>query len=133
MSNLHNKRQYQKTIAKLLIVTLFTLLLLPVQIHIHHDMASGSHDDHAIDYHMIFDEFEDADHFFQSYTHDLETTTDFIVKQTANNQFKVSVILILFMLVSLHTFSYYQRRFHLKHICYQKYYSLSPPLRAPPL
>lgn len=133
MSHLHNKYRYQKSIAWLFIVTILTLLLLPIQIHIHHDMESGSHDDHSIDYHMMMDEIEDTEHFSHSDTHVLETTTDFIGKQKADNLFKVAVFTILFMLVSLQTFSCYQRRYHLIHIRYQKYYCLSPPLRAPPL
>ncbi len=133
MSYMHNKNQGQKSIAKLLIVTIFVLLLLPMQIHLHHDMQSGSHDAHFIDYHMMMYEIEDTEYLSHSDAHVLENTTDFIVKQTADNQFKVAVFMILFMLVSLQTFSYYQRRFHLNHFRYQKYYRLSPPLRAPPL
>jgi len=133
MSYLHNKSRFQKSIARLLIATIFTLLLLPVQIHIHHDFESGSHDGHAIDYHMMMDDIEDADYFSHGDTHVIETTTDFMVKQTADNLFKITVFVILFLLVPLQTFSYYLRYFHSLHLRYQKYYSLSPPLRAPPL
>jgi hypothetical protein len=133
MSFLKNKRLHQKPIAWSLVVAFLLLTLLPIQIHIYHDLESGSHDDHAIDYHMMMDDTEDVDHFSLSDTHVIETTSDFVVKQTADNQFKVAVFVIFFLLVPLLTFSYYQRYFHTLHFHYQKYYSLSPPLRAPPL
>lgn len=125
--------QYHKSIAWVLIVTVFTLLLLPVQIHIYHDVESVNHDVHAIDYHMMLAGVDDAEHFSHGDTHVLETAADVIVKQTVDNLFKAAIFVVLLLLVSLQIFSYYQQRFYSLHFRYQKYYSLSPPLRAPPL
>ena len=133
MNYLQNKSRYQKSIAWALIVTVLTLLLLPIHIHMHHNFESGSHDDHIVDYHMIMGDVEDADHFSHGDTHVLDTATDVMVKKTADNLFKVAVFVTLFLLVPLQTFSYYQRYFYSLHLRYQKFYSLSPPLRAPPL
>ena len=133
MSYLHNMSRYQKSISWVLIATVFALLLLPVQIHIHHDLESVSHDNHTIDYHMMMDGVVGADHFSHGDTHIIETSTNYMVKQAADNLFKVVALVILFLLLPLQTFSYRQRYFHSLLFHYQKYYSLSPPLRAPPL
>ncbi len=115
----------------LLIVTVAVSLLLPVQIHIHHD--KHGHDDHAVDYHMVLDDIDDAEHTNQGEAHVIETSTDFITKQSSDNLFKIAAVVVLFLMMSQQLFSYYQRRYHPIRLSYQKYYSLSPPLRAPPL
>ena len=55
MSCLNNKNLHQKPIAWFLIVALFVLVLLPIDIHVHHDLELNSHhgDGHAIHYHML--------------------------------------------------------------------------------
>lgn len=132
MSCLQHYR-YQKAIALLLMVTVLTLLVLPVLIHIHHDSGFGEHDNHAIDYHMVLEIIDDAEHISHGDTHVIETSADFISKQSSDNLFKIAALLAIFLKMSLQTFSYYQRHYHSVRIIYQKHYSLSPPLRAPPL
>lgn len=132
MSYLLNNRN-QKSIALLLVVTVLALLVLPVQIHIHHDLDMHGHGDHAIDYHMMMEEINDAEHITHGDTHVIETSTDFITKQSSDNLFKITAVVFLFLIMSLQSFSYYQRRYYSIRLNYQKYYSLSPPLRAPPL
>ncbi|NOG58887.1 MAG: hypothetical protein HND53_00160 [Proteobacteria bacterium] len=109
------------------------LLVLPVQIHIHHDLDMHGHDDHAVDYHMVMENIDDAEHINQGDTHVIESSADFITKQSSDNLFKIAAVVVLFLIMSLQLFSYYQRRYHPIRLSYQKYYSLSPPLRAPPL
>ena len=114
-------------------VTVIALLVLPVQIHIHHDLDMHGHNDHAVDYHMVLDDIDDAEHFNEGDTHVIETSSDFITKQSSDNLFKFAAVVVLFLVMSLQLFSYYQRRYQPVILNYQKYYSLSPPLRAPPL
>ncbi len=132
MNFLNNKNLCQKPIAWLLVVTLFLLMLLPIQIHIHHDLDFDSHlgDEHVIDYHVMFG---GVDHAFQEESNVLEMSSDFIAKKSTDNLFKVVAFFVLFLLMSLQAFSYYQRRYYSIQFNYQKHYRLNPPLRAPPL
>lgn len=125
--------RYQKSIAVILIVTVLALLLLPVQIHLHHDSNLLGHGDHVVDYHMLLEHIDDSEHITHGDAHVIETSTDFINKQSSDNLSKIAAIVILFFIMSLQTFSYYQRRYHSIRLNYYKHYSLSPPLRAPPL
>jgi hypothetical protein len=120
----------QKPIALLLLVTVFVLFVLPVHIHLHHDLNMEGHGGHVVDYHMILD---DVDHLSQGDLHVFETTADSIFKQSTDNLFKIVALAVLLLVMSLQTLLYYQRRYHPLNLNYQKYYSLSPPLRAPPL
>lgn len=131
MSCLDNKNLYQKLITWSLIVAVFVLMLLPIQIHVHHELGLDSlySNGHAIHYHMMID---DIDHAPKGQIHTIEIVSDFIIKQSSDNLFKATAFIILFLLVTLQIFSYYQLRFHSIEINYQKYYILSPPLRAPP-
>lgn len=123
----------QKSIAVVLIVTVLALLVLPVQIHVHHKMDMDGHDDHVVDYHMVLEDIDDSEHITHGDTHVIETSTDFITKQSSDNLYKVAAVVVLFFIMSLQIFSYYQRRYHSIRLNYHKHYSLSPPLRAPPL
>jgi len=122
---------FQKPIAWFVIVALFVLMMLPIHIHIHHDLELDSHhgDGHVIDYHIMID---DNDHALQGQTHTIETSSDLIIKQSAGNLFKLVVLISFITLALLQILSYYQRWFKLITSFYQKYYILSPPLRAPP-
>lgn len=125
--------QYRKTIAILLVVTILSLLIFPVQIHLHHEQGTHGYHEHVIDYHMVLDDIDNIEHIKYGDAHVIETSSDFITKQALDNPFKFVALLVLFLIMPLQAFTYYQHHYHPIRLNYQKYYSFSPPLRAPPL
>jgi CDP-diglyceride synthetase len=133
MKNLLSNNKSQKSIAMLLMVTVLALLVLPIHIHLHHEHGMHGHHEHVVDYHMVLDGNDDVEHINHADAHVIETSSDFITKQSSDNLFKLAAVVVLFLIMSLQFFSYFQRRYQPVRLNYQKYYSLSPPLRAPPL
>jgi hypothetical protein len=133
MKNLLSNNKSQKSIAMLLMVTVLALLVLPIHIHLHHENGMDGQHEHVVDYHMVLDSNDDVEHINHDDAHVIETSSDFITKQSSDNLFKFAAVFVLFLIMSLQAFSYYQHHYHPIRLNYQKYYSLNPPLRAPPL
>ena len=133
MDNLNKNFKFRETIVWLLLITLSAILIYPVQIHLHHEQSTHGHHEHVVDYHMLMDGINDVQHINHSDAHVIETSSNFITKQSSDNLFKLVTLIVLFLIIPLQAFSYYQHHYHPIRLNYQKYYSFSPPLRAPPL
>ena len=122
----------QKTIIWFLMAALFVQVLLPLQVHMHHDETVVHHDNdhHIIDYHNGV--IGDIDHSMEEFIHTIELTSDFLVKKLTDNTLKVFLLFSFVIVISLTTISYRQRRYGSVPLLYRNHFALSPPLRAPP-
>jgi hypothetical protein len=119
----------KKAISWFLIAVVLAIVLLPTHMHLQHvDSLPTSSHEHAIDYHVIYDQ-HDHDH---SEVAVLDATADYLLKQLDDNPLALftlfSLILILASLCSL-------IRYPLNTTSSIKdyQYHITPPLRAPPL
>lgn len=134
MNRSNNNPSHQTVIACLLMFALFVQVLFPIQVHMHHETDMGSHhhgEQHFIDYHNKV--IGDIDHSLEEHIHTIETTSDFIAKKNLDNKSKFALIFTLVLLALATGTAYYQRRYKFIPVTFQKYFQLSPPLRAPPL
>jgi hypothetical protein len=133
MARMYIGRKYQlqfKAIGWLLIAAVFALTAQPMHVHLQHiDDASSLAHEHAIDLHFAVDNITPADHEDGAV---FPVTPDVMLKKLGDNLLLAAIIVCLSIFLLSVAYTYKQRptiRFiQLK----PGWFSIAPPLRAPP-
>ena len=118
-----------KVIGWLLIAALFVLMVQPMHVHLEHkDDASAPGHEHVIDLHFSADNITSDDHKDTVFP----VTQEGMLKQSGDNPLLAVILVCLsFLLLSVaHTSR--QRLFVFRILPRSSWYSIAPPLRAPP-
>ena len=122
-------RSQVRFIGWLLIAALFVLTVQPMHVHLeHNDAASAQDHEHVIDLHFSADNVTSADHNDAVFP----VTPEGMLKKSGDNFLLAAIIICLsFLLLGV---AYTRRqRLIVSHILPRSsWYSIAPPLRAPP-
>lgn len=122
-------RSQVRFIGWLLIAALFVLTVQPMHVHLEHDDAASAQDhEHVIDLHFSADNVTSVDHNDTVFP----VTPEGMLKQSSDNPLLAAILICLSFLLLGVAYASRQRLFIFHILPRPGWYSIAPPLRAPP-
>jgi len=120
-----------KSISWLLAAAILLLTVLPAHLHLHHvDTAANQSHEYVIDWHFIADDIATDHH--ENVTL-LPAAPDGLIKKLGDHPLLATVLILLIVFVLPTAIRTLQLRLSNHHHVPASFYTIAPPLRAPPL
>ena len=122
-------RSQVRFIGWLLITALFVLTVQPVHVHLEHKVTASAQDhEHVIDLHFSADNVASTDHKDTVFP----VTHEGMLKKSGDNSMLVAILVCLLFLLPGVVYTGMQRFNIFRVLPRSGWYSIAPPLRAPP-
>lgn len=122
-------RSQVRFIGWVLIAALFVLTVQPVHVHLEHKVTASAQDhEHVIDLHFSADNVASTDHNDAIFP----VTQEGMLKKSGDNTLLAAIIVCLSFLLLAVAFTGRQRLIIFRILPGSGWYSIAPPLRAPP-